>query len=247
MKQALEEINRVKIVLSKPVTARILITGFHGVGQVGWIASRYIADKLEGERIGVVVTPDMPAFVTVRSNILTPYELYQKGDYLIFVTNTPLSQRDMSRVPLALSEFTLRVGAEEVLLIGGLDRRFAVEGDDAVRIAPTKRYLEKHAGEIGWLRIIEEGLGIVGPLALMLTYYEAFGVSAAAVLPYAQPDRPDPLAASKAVEVVNKLLQINVDTQELREEAALLEKRIEEIQRRISELTREREPPAYHV
>lgn len=247
MTRIVEEIGRVRLVLTEPIEARVLISGFHGVGHVGWIATRYIADKLGTRRVGVVVTPDMPAFVSVKNSVIAPYELHLKENYLFFVTNTPLSQRDISRVPLALAEFALKSGVEETILFGGLDRRFATEGDETVRIAPTRKYIERHSSEISWLKVIEEGLGIVGPLALMLAIYEAYDSSAAAILPYASPDRPDPLAASKAIEVANRLLSLNVDTEELREEAVLLERRIEEIQRRISELTREREPPSYHV
>lgn len=247
MAKIVEEIGRARLVLSEPIRARIFMTGFHGVGHVGWITARYIADKLAAKRAGILVTPDMPAFVSIRNSVVAPYELYLKEDYLLFVANAPLPPRDLSRVPLALAEYTVKVGLEEAILFGGLDRRFAAEGDDAVRIAPTRKYVEKHTSDMEGLRIIEEGLGIVGPLALMLAFYEAYDTSAVAILPYASPDRPDPLAASRAIEVVNKLLLLSIDTQELREEAALLERRIEEIQRRISELSREREPPTYHV
>lgn len=248
MARIVEEIGRVRLVLTERVEARILISGFHGVGHVGWIATRYIADKLGTRRVGIVLTPDMPAFVSVvKNSVAAPYELHLKDDYLLFVTNTPLAQRDLSRVPLALAEYALKAGVEETILFGGLDKRFAAENDDSVRIAPTRKYVEKHSNDLGWLKVIEEGLGIVGPLALMLTFYEAYDSSAVAILPYASPDRPDPLAASKAIEVANKLLSLSVDTEELREEAVLLERRIEEIQRRLSEITREREPPSYHV
>ena len=242
-----EEVGRVRLVLKERVRAKVLLAGFHGVGQVGWIATRYIADKLEARKIGFVLTADMPAFVTVKGGIVAPYELYSVGDFLLFVTNVPMSQRDLSRVPLTIADFALRAGLEEAVLFGGLDRRFVAEGDDAVRIAPTRSYLEKHPESVQGLKVIEESLGIVGPLAVMLAAYEAYDSPACAILPLASPERPDPLAASRAIEVANKLLGLSVDVQELREEAALLEKRVEEIQKKLSEIMREREPPAYHV
>ena len=58
-----ERIGSVRIILGEHVEARVFITGFHGVGQVGWIATRYIVDSIGARRVGFVISPYMQPFV----------------------------------------------------------------------------------------------------------------------------------------------------------------------------------------
>jgi uncharacterized protein len=243
----IEKFGSVRVILSERVEARTFMTGFHGVGQVGWIATRYIVDSIGARRVGFVISPYMQPFVTVREGVIAPYELYSKDEFLFFVANVPLSQKDMSLVSLALAEEVVRLGVECSILFGGLDKRFASEEGELLRVAPTSSFRAKYGHKMEKLKVIEEGLGIVGPLAYMLAFYEAHEHPALAILPYAAADRPDPLAASRAVEVAGQLVGLRVDVSRLVEEAELLERRYEELEKKISELMREREPPAYHV
>jgi len=242
-----EKLGSMRIVLSERINAKTFMTGFHGVGQVGWIATRYIVDSVGARRVGFVISPYMQPFVTVREGVVAPYELFSKDEFLFFVANVPLSQRDMSLVSLAIAEEVVKLGVECSILFGGLDKRFAPGDGELLRVAPTSSFRARYGHRIEGLKIIEEGLGIVGPLAYMLAFYEAHEHPALAVLPYAAADRPDPLAASRAVEVAGKLVGLRVDVSKLVEEAELLERRYEELESKISELMREREPPAYHV
>jgi len=243
----IEKFGSVRIVLDERVNARTFMTGFHGVGHVGWIATRYIVDSIGARRVGFVISPYMQPFVTAREGIVTPYELYSKDEFLFFIANVPLSQRDVSLVSLAIAEEVVKLGVERSILFGGLDKRFASGEDELLRVAPTSSFRARYNRWIEGLKTIEEGLGIVGPLAYMLAFYEAHEHPALAILPYAAADRPDPLAASRAVEVAGRLTGLEVDVSRLVEEAELLEKKYEELERKISEVMREREPPAYHV
>ena len=83
--------------------------------------------------------------------------------------------------------------------------------------------------------ILERGLFVVGPLATMLTRYEIRDFPAIALLPYANPARPDPLAASVAVDYLNKVFNLSIDVTQLIKDAQKIEAEIQEIARRRQE------------
>ncbi|MEZ0345441.1 MAG: PAC2 family protein [Infirmifilum sp.] len=241
------EKGKLKIILNEDLKARYLITGFHGIGHVGWISVRHLVEKNNAARVGHIISPYMQPFVSIRKGVKTPYELYKAGETLFFLSNIPLSARDTAPLTLELAELSLEVGVEEAILFGGLDNRF--KEDDSVRLAPTSQYFSRHQDLFnnGRFKLIDEGLGVVGPLAMLLSVYEAREIPAVAILPYAAPDRPDPKAAADALRTFNEIYGFNIPVDELIEEGTLLEKELEEVEKKMKQMIREKEPPVYHV
>ena len=91
----------------------------------------------------------------------------------------------------------------------------------------TGSYLDKHQNED--MPLLEEGLFVTGPLALLLTFYEIKQFPAIALLPYAESSRTDPLAAAIAIEKINTITKLNVDTNKLLQDAEAIEKDLQEI------------------
>ncbi len=239
----------VRIYLKRDVARKYFITGFHGVGHVGWIAIRHLLSKLNAERAGYVVSYYMQPFVTVKEGIVLPYEFYVSKDALIFVSNVPMTKRDMNMVSIKVAELVAKLGIEESILIGGLDSMLKKEEGDEFRVAPTTVYynLYEDLFKEKQYRILEEGLGIVGPLAYFLSIFEAKRKKALAILPYAAIERPDPKAAAKALEVLSELTGIKVETQELVEEGLMIEREIKELEKRMRETLKEKETPPYYI
>jgi uncharacterized protein len=237
-----------KVVLTEDVSPEIFIAGFHGIGHVGWIAVKHIVTKLEARRVGYILTPSMTPFVTIKNGVKVPYELYAADNLLAFMPNVPLSIKDSMVVPQMLAQLVLNCRVNLAVLFGGLDASFA-EPDAKPRIAPTSAYLSLFTSSIKRLElpIIDEKLGIAGPLALLLTYLEAGNVPAVAILPYAAVERPDPRAAAQAIEVFTRITNLNIDVCELLAQGVQLEKELAEIEKKIREAVKERESLVYHV
>lgn len=218
---------------------KVFVAGFHGVGYVGWIATKHLIEELDTRRIGFIYTSNMQPYVSMGRGIVTPYELYGTGDIVFFLPNIPLSSRDAITVPLALSEYAVRRGALEAVLFGGLDSRFE-DGVNRLRYAATTAYIKRKQERLASLGLekIEEFLYIVGPLAVMLTVFEARGFPALALLPYANASRPDPKAAAEAVKVFNSLLGLSVGVDELLRRGEEIEREVEELKRRFEEARR---------
>lgn len=229
----------VKLLVEGALEGKALVAGYHGIGFVGFLAVKHLVKALRGRKVGYVVSTYMPQVVNAAADgIAAPYELYDVGPAVVFLPNVPLTRQDLFRVPYAIAEASLEGGASMALLVGGLDSSYRRGDGRPLRYAATSAFLARYRRYVEGEYPLEDNLAIVGPLAAMLAYYEAYGFPAVAVLPYADPSGADPLAAKVAVEFVAGILGLAVDTSELvklAEEKAKLEEELEEMRRRAAQ------------
>ncbi len=219
----------IEIVLSKPGIDKelgdsVFLTGFTGLGLVGYLASRHIAYTLGLERIGFVKTRLMPeiTFYKKEVGVIYPFELYygEKSGVklLVLVSHSVPNTRERTYFVEAITRWVKKNGVREAVLIGGLDpavkdedekysyRWIPINGTD--RTLPARLLEEKH---------------VVGLLALTMMFFEAYGIPGVTIFPYAEPYRPDPRATAVAVKVVSELLGIDISVESLYEEAKRIE------------------------
>ncbi|MHA1910740.1 MAG: proteasome assembly chaperone family protein [Candidatus Kariarchaeaceae archaeon] len=241
------------------------ISGFHGLGESGYIAVNHLIEQLNAVKIGYILTDLLPPFITLKQGSLSlPFEIYYHEN-LVFVAPSfepyRLEQRAFSKV---LVDFCLECEMKAAYLIGGLDNRLMsideeadqledtsletnpvtedpsedpsaseeMEDDELLselfRVVKTAAFVSPDDPNFD-LNDLDEGLFVTGPLALILMYFELNNFPALAILPYAERNRPDPSAASIALEVLNHLLEIDVDLAELEEEAFNIEADIQKM------------------
>ncbi len=211
----------------------ILITGFHGIGMTGYIAINHLLNALKAERIGYVQTRSTPPFVSVGGDqLLTPFEIY-KWDRFVFVRSEfPPHRSEENEFSRKIAEWVVEKRFKEATLIGGLDRRFR-SGPEDLKIVPTKTYMDKNQAIRDLL--LERGLYVTGPLALMLTTFEMCNFPAVAILPYASRDIPDPRAAAVAIKKICEIYQLGIDVSGLVQDAETIERELEERRMRTSQ------------
>jgi uncharacterized protein len=213
----------------------ILITGFHGIGTTGFIAMKYLINQTKAEKIGTIISDLLPPFITTKDEqISLPFELYKKDNYLMLIPHFQPYRQEHRVFSEELVNWTIENGFNKAILIGGLDSRLKKNDSDKIRVVATSKYLEQKDEK---LPILEDGLFVTGPLAMMLTFYEIKKFPAIAILPYAENSRADPLAAANAIEKINSLTNFNVDISSLISDAELIEKNLEEIATQTKEQT----------
>ncbi len=216
---------------------KVLIGGFHSaLGECGYILIRHLVAQEGVKPIGYIISPLVPPHVFLGDGrLLLPIELYSYDRFILLFTRLQPHRAEWTPFTVAIAEWAQKNGLQEALLLGGLDIQFATD-DSKFRCAPTTAYRKK--AEEQELPILEDGRGIYGPLALLLASFEIRDFPAVAVLPYAQRGRPDPRAASVAIEVLNKLYNLDVSIEELMQDADTIENEIKQLLER----QREREP-----
>ncbi len=212
----------------------ILITGFHGIGEVGYIASTQLIEAFEGERIGIIDSETLPSFVAMDKNRLSlPFEIFKFDRFVTILPNFQPNPQEIHGFCKGIVEWVISNEFKEAFLIGGLDNRFQKSDEKPYRCVLTQKYEEK-AKELD-LPMLERGLYVTGPLALLLAYFEMEDFPALAVLPYGKRDRPDPRAASIAVEEFSKIYNVEIDISELLKDAQRVEEELEEMLRQQKE------------
>lgn len=231
----------VKILLSeqgrKLVRSRdnwLLITGFPGFGYVGTIAVRYMVKKLKAAKIGSIFTKYMPDFTAVDDyGIVTPFELFAYRDAgILFLLNNVIPHTPERQLFVeAVADWFTSVGGSRAILIGGLSHKFRVGEEELSWICLNK---------CGWElpeSTLPRGLYVVGPLALLTMVLETRGIPTLIILPYTDPGKYDPKAASVAVDRISKLLKLSIDVGELLEHSKV----VEEAEEMLKEAAREAE------
>lgn len=214
----------VRIVCRRNVSGKTLITGFQGLGYVGSISVDHLINVLGAERIGFIETSYMPPVVWVkREKIQLPYEIYEFKDLVILRFEGVPMNRMASLLMHEVVKWASENRVEKMILIGGLNISYREGEGDHVRFIANNIYEERY-GKVK--PIVQEGVQIVGPLALLLNYSEIYNVPAVALLAYADPDRIDPRGAANALKALSKIINIEVDISELIDKARRVEEEI---------------------
>jgi len=211
----------------------VLVTGFHGLGATGYIAVKHAVTSLNAELIGYIESERIPPFVSMDDGHLSlPFEVYRKGKFVFVITNVPPHPKERQAFSKELAAWTVREGFSMSYLIGGLDNRLRPTDSDKLRCTITRAY--KNQSELS-IPMLEKGLFVVGPLAVMLAYFEISNFPAISLLPYANPTRPDPMASAVAMEYLNKLANLNIDVSPLLTDAQKIESEIQELMKQRQE------------
>ena len=187
----------------------VLITGFHGIGYAGYWTVKYLIQKLEAKRVAFVDSESVsPVASTNQGKLVTPYEFYQANDITFFKVEVPPYRGVEIEFFRNFSRWVTESKFKEVVLIGGLDASLRTD-ESAFRLVHTNSY--KPSEYLKDAKILEDEQIIVGPVAIMMNYFEAHDFPAYAILAYSTTDRVDPRAAVSSIEILSKCYGFKVD------------------------------------
>jgi uncharacterized protein (TIGR00162 family) len=207
----------------------ILIEGLPGLGLVGKIATRYLIRQLKAQKLAYLYSPHFPYFVLVSkkgSVRLLRGTFYfwknEKGESdLILFTGDSQAQTIEGQYEISNSilDFAQKHGVKLIITIGG----YRVETDNPrVVAAATSQSLLDRALQANAV-ISPMGSPIVGTAGLILGLAPFRRIEALCLLGETRGYLPDPKAAKSVLEVLLKILGINVDLAGLDAEIAKAE------------------------
>ena len=212
---------------------KTLITGFHGIGATGYWAVKYLIEKLETNRIACIDSDHVAAVSTCyNGHLVTPCELYEHKSMVFLRAVTPPEKVAEVTFFREISEWIANSGFKEVVLIGGLDLTLK-DDESTFRIVHTSKW--KPRSKLEDAQKLQDDRLIVGPVAILLNYFEMTEFPALAILSYAAAERVDPRGAANALEALSKYLKFDIDVKPLIKGAEEMESQISK-----NEGTRER-------
>ncbi|WP_243675863.1 PAC2 family protein [Vulcanisaeta distributa] len=242
--------NNVRINMVEPILKPMyFLTGFAGIGMVGYLVVQHLSNALNCRRVGFIVMPREPplsAYIISANMLSTPGEIYYCPETGFTISIIHWDGDFMTKyahdVVKTIARWVYINGFREAILFGGLDNRLRGGEDlDQLRIAVTTEYRSRYS--LGKVKLMELNYAMVGPLALLMNEFERFGIPAISILPYAEPFRADPNAAIVAIQFLKELTGVEVDVSRLRELAEIIDKEVKELQ----ESMKRREGPPHYI
>jgi uncharacterized protein len=214
----------IKFTEETDMRGKTFIAGFHGIGFVGYIAIKHLIKQLQAKRIGFIITDSIPPIISMENEkIHLPFELYLYENLILLYAESLPASKELHRFSIGVADWVVKANFDKSVLIGGLDSAYSdnkTDGDSPFRVVYTHSYQRVDKTNTP---LLENGLFVVGPLALFMLQFEISDFPAIAVLPYASRDRVDPRAASIAINFINQELSLNVDVDQLISDAKKIE------------------------
>src|SRR5437867_773494 len=181
---------------------------------------------LKAERVGFVQVANPPPWVgTADGGLVTPFEVYRRGKTILVKLEFSPHRSEEAEFAKVLANWAVKGKFKDAILIGGLDSSFRNNNDEFC-VVPTGAYIDR--AKVFRAPILEPGLLVYGPLAVMLSEFEIHDFPAVAVLPYAEPSRADPAAAALAIRKIAKTYNFQVDLSELVKDAKFIEREFDQ-------------------
>lgn len=209
-----------------------LVSGFHGYGDVGFLATKYLVTKLNMDLIGYIDTSTVPDITSVEDyGFSLPHEIFYKDvddkrSLIVLLNRLNPERKYMRSFVNEVLTLIKNLGVTEVILIGGLDIRLK-EGNEEFKWLKTPVSMKTLNAPY-----FTKGYYIIGPLASLLITFHQNNIPALVILPYTQPETIDHRATAVAINVLTSIIGIEIDIGELLNYAA----KAEELEKIIQDL-----------
>ncbi|WP_254839567.1 proteasome assembly chaperone family protein [Natronomonas marina] len=209
---------------------RTLIEGLPGLGLVAAIAVDQITKQLELDQHGTIVSDDFPSVTAFdEGRVRDAVRVYAGGDPAVMTLQSdipipPSSVDSLSQCILS----DLAAEFERAIFLAGAPAESEDEIGEVVGVATTDD-LEAALADAGIT--LADGSGVVGGVtgALLADCYHD-DVPAAVLIVRSNPYIPDPAAARAVIEeALEPLVEVDIDTQELLEQAEEIQKQKQQI------------------
>jgi len=223
----------IKMLKKLDLSGAIMIEGFPGIGLVGPMAISYIIDKLGMAYIGYMESEEFPPLVSIhKGEPMPPVRLYYSEKFKIatIFAEFALPVELVGSITNAVYSFITANKIKEIISISGIP---SSEGGVHSFAIASLNSLNAEIQKAG-MKPIEEGVAS-GVNALLLMKAKLDSLPDINILVPVEQDIIDPKYAENAIDTLNKLLDLNIDTSELKKEAEEVEAKIQELIKKHSE------------
>lgn len=231
-----------------------IVVGVPEAGLVGLIATSYMVQGLKLQEFGYVDSELLPQMVVIHGSEpkRSPIAIFgsESERLVVVLSEIPLSPKLSYEFGNELEDWAKSKGAEMVVGVTGVPSKSRMEADRETKpsvfgVSNSKEIVQmlKRSG----VQLFEEGM-VAGTHATLLRRGVALGVPNLTLLVESFAEFPDPSAAVSAVEALNSLLSLNMDTKPLIEESEGIRLKTRELMRRTQRsMQQTREAPSVYA
>ena len=212
-----------KLVLSKKPKGVTIIEGFPGFGLIGTIATEFLMEHLETEKIGIVEMQEIPAMIAIHQNkVIEPISIHYNKEHNIILVHAINIGKDLEwKIAGVIAELAEALSAKEIISLEGVGSPNA-EGGRVFFYGP-----EKAGGKLSGLASpLMEGI-IVGVTGALLA--KQLKVPITALFAEARSNMPDSKAAAHIIQALDAYTGLQIDPDPLLKQAQVFEKKLKGI------------------
>jgi len=225
-------------IISEDVKDAVVLEGSPELGLIGNILGWLLVEQLKMKQIGYIDSKQFPPLAVLYKGIaIHPFRIYSSDGIVLFLSDfiiPPTVSYDMSK---AIVDWMERNNSKELITFNSM---VVMEKSGAVAGAANSEDALKRLGEIE-LPILPFG-NVNGLSGSLLTRTATKNIPSSCLFAEVLNQYPDPRAAASIVNVLNKMLDIDVDAEPLIKEAEEIEERLKELANRVQN---EPESPIY--
>ncbi len=207
-----------------------IIEGLPGAGLVGPMANSYIIESLKMEYIGYVYSDEFPPITAIHDNMpMFPVRLYrdEKNKLVLLISEFTIPTNLIYQLAEEIMDFVRKYNIKRIISIGGIPSQ--KPKNEAYFIASNME-LAKEIEKLG-ISPIQEGV-VAGVSAILIANGSEYNMPVIDLLVDVNPSIMDPKYAEIAIITLNKIMNLNINTDELEKEAKIVEAKVREILRK---------------
>ena len=225
-------------IISEDVKDAVVLEGSPELGLIGNIFGWLLVEELNMKQIGHIDSKEFPPLAVLYKGIaIHPFRIYSTDGIVLFLSDfivPPTVSYDMSN---AIVDWMERNDSKEFITFNSM---VVMEKSDSVAGAANSEDSLKRLGDIE-LPILPFG-NINGLSGSLLTKTASKNIPGTCLFAEVLNQYPDPRAAASLVNVLNKMVDIDVNAEPLIKEAEEIEERLKELANRVQ---KEPESPIY--
>lgn len=192
-----------------------LLVGFPSNGLIGTFSISYIIHSLMMKQIGEIEIPDIPATLFVEEGeILAPIIVYNKGNIFVIISDVPFDEYLAHEFALSINKFCKKNKIKKIVIVSGMDTINQKIKSPKIYGLPTHPVLEN----ILYKNQIPKFLNgsISGTDAAIISVFRKTDIPALVLYAECNPFFPNPEASINAIMVLAKILNVKVDTSDIK-------------------------------
>ena len=193
----------------------VLLVGFPSNGLIGTFAISYLVYHLKMKQIGEMEHPGiLPTLFIENGEIFGPIRVYNKDNLYVIMSDLPFDPELAYDFSESVIEFAKKNNIGKTIMVSGLESSNADPNAPKAYGLVTHQNLEKLLYDNEIPKFISGT--IFGTDAVIISAFRASDIPALVLYCECHPFFPDPEASVHAITVLSKILEVKIDTTEIK-------------------------------
>jgi uncharacterized protein len=192
-----------------------LLVGFPSNGLVGTFSISYFIHHLKMKQIGEIELPNLPPTLFVEEGgILSPIRAYNRNNLFVIISDVPFSQNLLEDFALAVHEFCKKNAIKKIMIVSGMETINQKNNECKIYGLVTHSALDSLLYDNKIPKFLNGS--IFGTDAAIISIFRKTNIPVLILYAECHPFFPDPEASINAIIMVAKILDVKIDTQDIK-------------------------------